>query len=189
MGFLKKVVKAVTAPVVAPVAASVKALDKVGATATVKNAVGVDLNNLSTVVQQSGKLEGSTGSDQFKTALFDAGKIGIATAGGAGLVSGTTAAGGFLLASKAQQGGGVSLGDLGTLAGIPTSFGGIDFGGMNVVKPKTIQPISEVIQDWLPSDYYGSSSGETSSGVNLAIIAPIVIFFLGGLYFILRKKR
>lgn len=188
MGFsLKSVVKAVTAPIVAPVAVTVKALDKVGLTDTVKDTAGIDLNNLSTVAQQTGKLEGSTGSSSFKTAFFDAGKIGIAAAGGAGALTNTQAAGGFLLASKIQNGGGISVGDLGSLTGLPTGLGGVDLGGINIVKPKTTAPLSDVFPDFFSDEGPGSVGG--SSNNKIVMIALGAIAFIGLIYILIRKKR
>lgn len=187
MGFsLKKVVQAVAAPVVAPVVATAKIVDKAGLSDTVKSA-GIDLNNLSTVAQQTAKLEGSTGSDSFKTALFDSAKIGIAAAGGAGAISGTTAAGGVLLATKAQMGGGVSLGDLGALTGVPTSFGGLDLGGLDILKPKTKATIEEVWPDVF--DEYLPPAIAESTGTKLVIMILGAAAFIGAAIFIIRKRK
>lgn len=187
MGFsLKKIVQAVAAPIVAPIVSTAKIVDKAGLTDTV-NSAGIDLNNLSTVAQQSAKLEGSTGSDSFKNAVFDSAKIGLAAAGGAGVIAGSTAAGGVLLTTKAQMGGGVNLADLGTLAGVPTSFGGLDLGGVDILKPKTKATIEEVWPDVF--DEYLPPAIADSTGTKLVIMILGVMALIGAVIFIIRKRK
>lgn len=183
MGLLKKIAKAVTAPIVAPIAVTVKAIDKAGLTDTVQNTVGIDLKNLSTVAQQTGKLEGSTGSDSFKTAFFDAGKIGIiaASAGvGSGALTNTQAAAAFLATTKVQQGGGLNVGDLGALAGVDTGF----LGGIDIIKQKA-QNFVEDIPQYLDEAYQSVIAPKNRTF--LYIGAGVV--FLGLSIFIIRKFR
>lgn len=188
MGFsLKKAVqsvaKVVTAPVAVPLDLSVKALDKIGATDLVANTAGIDLHNLNTVAANTMRLE-SSGTDATKAAAFDSAKIGLGALGGAGVISGTTAAGGFLLATKAQQGGGVDAGDIGSLFGIPTSFGGMDFGGLQVLKAKAQEVIEEV------PEYIEEAYQEVIAPKNRNFLyVGILILTLGASIFIIRKIR
>lgn len=192
MGFsLKKIAKAVVKPVLkiaaAPITVPLAAVNKVGLSEEVKSLTTVDTKNLTNVINNSTSLKGSTGSDEFKTAMFDTAKLGVAAAGGAGAISGTAATGGVLLAGKAQAGGGISLGDLGGLAGLPTDIGGIDLGNFNVVKPKTTSPISELFPDFLQPTYSGGVSNSGSNS-NLILIVLAVIAFIGMIFLLIRKR-
>lgn len=185
MGFsLKKIVKAVAQPIIkiatAPVAIPLALVNKSGLADEVKNVTSVDTKNLSNVISNTSKLQGSTGSEEFKNAFFDAGKLGIAAAGGAGAIGGTTATGGVLLAAKAQSGGGISLGELGALAGIPTGIGGIDLGGLDVVKKKQVQPIFDNFPEMFQDAYQETIAPENRTYLyaGIGVLSIIGIFLI-----------
>lgn len=185
MGFsLKKIVKAVAKPIIqtvtAPISIPLAIVNKTGLSEEVKSFTTVDTQNMSNVLNNTAKLQGSTGSDEFKNAAFDGLKLGIAAAGGAGAIAGTTAAGGVLLTAKAQAGGGVSVADLGTLAGVPTNIGGIDLGGLNIVKPKAVQPIYENFPEYFEDAYESVVAPEnrTFLYIGLGVLSLVGIFLI-----------
>jgi hypothetical protein len=185
MGFsLKKVVKAVAQPVLkiatAPVTIPLAIVNKVGLSEEVKAVTTVDTKNLSNVINETTKLQGSTGSDEFKSAVYDAAKIGIASAGAGGAISGTTAVAGVAVTAKAQAGGGVSVGDIGSVFGIPTGLGGLDLSGVNIVKPKSVAEAIENIPEYLEDAATIATNPNNRSYVyiGLSILALIVGIFI-----------
>lgn len=159
MGFslkktLKKVAKISTAPARELVNINRKVLDKTGINKAIKKGIGIDLNNISKVTSDAMQLKGSTGSKDFKNAFFDSAKIGLAVAGGTGALSLTQAGAGALLASKIQSGKGASLSDVAGVAGFDTTFGGLDFGGMDLIKSKKQSSTPSLIENNY-SDYSG----------------------------------
>lgn len=166
--------------VAAPITVPLGLVNKAGLSDEVKSLTTVDTKNLENVINNTANLQGSTGSDEFKNALFDSAKLGIAAAGGAGAIAGTTATGGVLLTAKAQAGGGISVGDLGTLAGVPTNLGGIDLGGLNIVKPKATQPIYENFPEYFEDAYQSVVAPEnrTYLYVGLGVLSLVSIFLI-----------
>lgn len=193
MGFsfkkaIQSVAKVVTAPITVPVEVARSTLDKAGVNKVVASTTGVDLNNLARVTNNSLQLEGSTGSAEFKAAAFDAAKIGAVAAGGAGTLTATQAGGAFLLASKAQAGGGVTVGDLAAVGGYDTSFGGIDIGGKSIVKPKQRQSIMDTFSGFPNSIDEVYQEAVSPKNRNMVYMAGGV-FALIAIIFIARKIR
>lgn len=178
--FIKKAVQPILKISAAPLSIPLGVINKAGLSETVKSITSVDTQNLENVINNTTKLQGSTGSDEFKSAAFDGVKIGAAALGGGGAISATAAGGTFLAASKAQAGGGLSLGDLGGIAGLPTNFGGFDVGGFDIVKPKKIQQIVENFPEYFEDQYQQITAPENRTVLYsvIGVIGLIASIFL-----------
>lgn len=192
MGFslkkaFKSVAKVATAPVRITNSITKKALDVTGLD-SVASKVGIDTNNLFNQTNSLLKGDIRTGSDEFKNAAFDGVKIGLAAAGAGGAIAGTTAAAGFAVTTKAQNGGGITLGDLGAVAGVPTDLGGVNLGNIGVVSPKpvTTTPVNNVWPDYLGNSNTAPVGTTNNSFIYMAFFGFIL---LSGMMLILVRKK
>jgi hypothetical protein len=188
MGFsLKKAFKAVAkvaAPAIQVITSPIKIADKAGLIKPITKATGVDLNNIRATINSSAKLEGSTGSDSFKKAFYDSAKIGAVVATGGGALTTTQGAGALLLTSKIQNKGGATLGDIASVAGVDTSFGGIDLGGIDIIKKKA-NDVASSVSDFFTGDSQAVGTGSSSRNIYIGIgVITLVTAFI-----IIRKKR
>jgi hypothetical protein len=191
MGFsLKKAVKSVAKVASAPLqvanSATKTALNATGGT-KLAGALGIDTNNL--LSQSSAVMGGKiqTGSNEFKTAAFDAAKIGAIGAGVGGAVAGSTAGATFMATTKAQMGGGVSIGDIASVAGFDPSLGGVNLGNVNVVKPKKQQSLFEALD--FNQGYEDAYSTVTAPKNRQTLYIAIGVISLIGIVLIARKIK
>lgn len=193
MGFslkkaFKSVAKVATAPVRITNSITKKALDVTGLD-SVASKVGIDTNNLFNQTNSLMKGDIRTGSDEFKNAAFDGVKIGLAAAGAGGAIMGSTAAAGFAVTTKAQNGGGITLGDLGAVTGVPTDIGGVNLGNIGVVSPKpvTTTPVNNVWPDYLSNSTLPTSLAQNNN--TFIFMAFFGFILLSGIMLMLTRKR
>jgi LPXTG-motif cell wall-anchored protein len=191
---VKSVAKAVVAPVVKPINSAVQSVvQKTGVQDAVKNTVGIDINNMVSVVGDTAQLQGSTGSSKFKNAAFDAAKIGVAVStGGAGsALSYGQGAAGFIALSKVQAGKPLTIGDVAGAGGvgtnIDTGLGNVDVGGFKLPSFGGANGSGQGISSLLPS-FGSSSNGSGSSNNNSILILGAGLIAIIAVVLIVRKK-